>query len=391
LARPTPVVSDLAISNPAPSSTETVWITALTAGVSPTPTLRLVYRHRGAYVEVPMVDDGQSGDGAAGDGVFGAAIPPHPGGAMVEYYVAARMGAANGLATTFLPRSASHRPPAYLVRWARRNLGLRLNEFVAKNTTGIVDEKGEREDWVELYNATNQAIALDGRYLTDSLQRPRQWQFPAGTTIFPGSTLLVWCDNEPTEGPLHATFKLDAEGEDLVLIDSDGATLLDHIQFGTQLADVATGRLLDADSPWVTFPVPTPRVPNGANSCGARSYSALDPLAHTLDLDLQGVPRIAAPVTFQMHQAAPGGGYLLLFAADGDSTPVPGEPVVLLTSLDIRWVVLVPAASDGSGSLPVTIPDDPALVGTRLYAQAFSFGGVRLVASNGLEVGFCSR
>jgi hypothetical protein len=41
------------------------------------------------FTGVAMGDDGLSGDGAAGDGVYGASIPPHPDGAIIEFYVEA--------------------------------------------------------------------------------------------------------------------------------------------------------------------------------------------------------------------------------------------------------------------------------------------------------------
>lgn len=41
------------------------------------------------YLSVVMVDDGAHGDGAAGDGVYGAQIPPHPDGTVIEFYVEA--------------------------------------------------------------------------------------------------------------------------------------------------------------------------------------------------------------------------------------------------------------------------------------------------------------
>ena len=41
----------------------------------------------GAPVEVPMADDGVSGDGEAGDGVYGASVPAQPVGTMIRYRI----------------------------------------------------------------------------------------------------------------------------------------------------------------------------------------------------------------------------------------------------------------------------------------------------------------
>ncbi|MDR4989243.1 MAG: hypothetical protein RG741_10445, partial [Bacteroidales bacterium] len=37
-----------------------------------------------------------------------------------------------------------------------------INEMMASNATTIVDEDGDYEDWVELYNAGNEVINLFG-------------------------------------------------------------------------------------------------------------------------------------------------------------------------------------------------------------------------------------
>jgi hypothetical protein len=56
--------------------------------------------------------------------------------------------------------------------------GLVINELMANNKRTIEDpcESGEYPDWIELYNASDQAIALNGIYLTDDANEPTQWQ-----------------------------------------------------------------------------------------------------------------------------------------------------------------------------------------------------------------------
>ncbi|RIK80290.1 MAG: hypothetical protein DCC68_11305 [Planctomycetota bacterium] len=91
-----PLILDVSQSPQIPRSTDVVHITAdlrdeLTAGV----TASVFYRDAstqtpGAWIEVPMFDDGLHGDGAAGDREFGAMLPALAGGTIVEYYVRAR-------------------------------------------------------------------------------------------------------------------------------------------------------------------------------------------------------------------------------------------------------------------------------------------------------------
>ena len=47
-----------------------------------------------------------------------------------------------------------------------------LTEFVASNDTTINDGFGDDSDWIEIYNAGNMAIDLQGYHLTDDSSNP---------------------------------------------------------------------------------------------------------------------------------------------------------------------------------------------------------------------------
>jgi hypothetical protein len=137
-------------------------------------------------------------------------------------------------------------------------ISLILNEFMASNAGTIQDEFGNSDDWIEIHNPGSEAIDLGGMYLTDELNDATKWHIDASdpglTTIFPGGYLLIWVDNEPNQGPLHAPFKLSAGGEQIGLYDQQGR-LLDAVQFGPQLQDVAMAR---EDERWRLTEQPTP-------------------------------------------------------------------------------------------------------------------------------------
>jgi len=106
---------------------------------------------------------------------------------------------------------------------------------------------------------------LDGMYLTDNLSEPTKWQIPAGTTIPPGGYLLVWCDEDTGQGPLHAGFKLNRDGEEIGLFadDAHGNVPLDSIVFGPQQENVSYGRRPDGADTWDFLSPPTPGTGNG--------------------------------------------------------------------------------------------------------------------------------
>ncbi len=132
-----------------------------------------------------------------------------------------------------------------------------INELLAINSSINFDEAGDYDDWVEIYNTSStETIPLLGLYLTDDFTNPFKWVFP-DTMIPPLGHLLVWCDKEPLEGPLHATFKLSGGGEVIGLYDRNRGESIDTLTFGTQLEDLSWGRYPDGFDDW-GFREPTP-------------------------------------------------------------------------------------------------------------------------------------
>ncbi len=146
------------------------------------------------------------------------------------------------------------------------DVDLYINEFVALNNSGISDEMGSFEDWVEIYNPGPDDVAMGGLFLTDDLAATTTWAFP-DVTLMAGEFLVVWCDDDPSDGPLHATFKLSGAGEEIGLFGrlAAGNTMIDSYTFGAQTADISEGRLSDGGSTWVFFNEPTPGTTNGSS------------------------------------------------------------------------------------------------------------------------------
>jgi len=138
-----------------------------------------------------------------------------------------------------------------------------INEFMAQNTGTIPDDFGEYEDWVEIYNAGPQTVALGGLTLSDNLANPNKYVFP-DTSLAAGEFLLVWCDNDPLQGPYHADFRLSAGGEEVGLFGSavTGYAMIDSITFVAQQPDTSLGRNPDGGAVWQLYPISTPGFSN---------------------------------------------------------------------------------------------------------------------------------
>ena len=127
-----------------------------------------------------------------------------------------------------------------------------INEFLAKNNTVNIDEFSENDDWLELYNNSSDTINLHNHYLSDDLDNLTKWKFSDNDILVaPNDYLLIWCDNDESQGVLHTNFKLSGNGEFIALTNPDGVTVIDTLAFGEQLEDISFGRFPDGSSQWI--------------------------------------------------------------------------------------------------------------------------------------------
>ena len=150
--------------------------------------------------------------------------------------------------------------------WKVQGLALFINEVQASNTATVQDAQQQYDDWIELYNGSDEPIDVGGMYLTDDVSVPTLWQIPADvpgqTTIEPQGHLLIWADGDTANAGLHANFSLDADGEEIALFDRDGDIVIDVIDFAHQETDISYGRLPDGSTAWQLLASPTPGAEN---------------------------------------------------------------------------------------------------------------------------------
>ena len=140
---------------------------------------------------------------------------------------------------------------------------IKINELLAVNSFTNQDEFGEFDDWVEIFNSSNESIDLSNCFLSDDTTDLTKWRFPDSVSIIPPEGyLLIWCDNNVEQGLFHANFKLSSFGETLILSTNNGFTIIDKITFGQQSSDLSYGRESDGFSTWI-FISPSPNAANG--------------------------------------------------------------------------------------------------------------------------------
>lgn len=138
---------------------------------------------------------------------------------------------------------------------------LRINEFMAVNESVLADGNGSFDDWIEIYNAGDSAVCLNGYSLSDDAENLQKFKFKSrckqSLIVPPQGYLLIWCDEDQLEGLTHANFRLAAAGEFLALSDAQGK-LIDSVSFGPQSSDVSMGRDPQDPARWEIQRSPTP-------------------------------------------------------------------------------------------------------------------------------------
>jgi hypothetical protein len=216
---------------------------------------------------------------------------------------------------------------------------LRLNEFMADNkqTLEDPDEPGEYPDWVEIYNPTNEAVSLDGLSLSDNSSRPDKFPITNGLTIPAGGFIVFIADDDPSQGPLHTNFRLDATGEFIGLFVAEGGAMIDSREFGALPPDVSQGRKPDGSGAWVDLSEATPGASN-----------AFDPpiIRNVRHVPQQPQANQAVSVTATITDVGAGAvtGVTLFYSATGTSQIA----MEMTKSGDFTYTAQVPGQGDGA-------------------------------------------
>jgi hypothetical protein len=132
-----------------------------------------------------------------------------------------------------------------------------INELMSSNTSEIMDDFNEYEDWIEIYNPSDTAVNLSGKYLTDKRDNLTKWEFPQNFIIQPKEYRILWCDEDQVQGYTHTNFRLNSLGEFIAMVDDDGISIIDSVTFpGLNENEVYARESLE--SSWSKSTTPTP-------------------------------------------------------------------------------------------------------------------------------------
>ena len=147
---------------------------------------------------------------------------------------------------------------------------IRINEISADNSI-YINEYYKKNDWIELFNSTDEPVDIAGMYLSDNLDEPTKYMIEGSgisTIIEPHDYLIIWADKLMNFIQLHAPFKLAAEGGYLTLTTSD-FSWGDTIYYEPHLGIESVGLYPDGSNDVYVMTTPTIAKANVINSYAA--------------------------------------------------------------------------------------------------------------------------
>lgn len=200
-------------------------------------TVKAWFSESGAsYNAITLFDDGHGSDEQANDGIYSGIYNVVQAAGEVSYYLEATDNQSH---TARFPRcedmQLNYNPPVP---------NLVINEILASNEFANTDNYEEYEDWIELYNAGDVPVNLEGLFLSDNPNWPDKWPLP-NQTLAPDDYLIIWADEDGSQGDTHANFKLSRTGETVGIYSSslNGFAPIDVLTYPEQTTDVSYGRI----------------------------------------------------------------------------------------------------------------------------------------------------
>ncbi|NLI22564.1 MAG: hypothetical protein GX418_13590 [Clostridiales bacterium] len=245
------------------------------------------------------------------------------------------------LATPGSPNDANGQSKTDDLIRAYNPTGVYITEVMASNDTTPVGATALTSDYLELYNTSSQTVDLSYYGISDSLKRPRKWQFPQGTVIAPGEYKVILLDGNADASSyyeLHTNFRLTRAGGETVSFCDPQGKVLDRVPLSIMPTDHSYGRSLGYAG-FYYFDTPTPGAVNGTGYFGYAGNPAFSQNG--------GEYKGSVQVTLTVPQ-----GMRVYYTVDGS---IPTESSTLYQAGDVfnisRVTVLRARAYDPSGML----------------------------------------
>lgn len=147
---------------------------------------------------------------------------------------------------------------------------LRISEIVVENTDGLVDDFGQRNGWIELFNNSNGTVKFGGCYLSDDKSDLKKYHIPSNdlsAKLGPRQSVVFYASGNAAQGTYYTNFTLK-RGMTVYLVSNDGRTLIDELEIPVDLqADKSVMKIpsgvKSTDSRLASNTTPSPGAYNG--------------------------------------------------------------------------------------------------------------------------------
>ena len=137
---------------------------------------------------------------------------------------------------------------------------VKINEVSAGNEI-YVNDIFKKNDWIELYNTTDEPYDINGMYLSDNISKPEKYQIidngTASTVIPPHGHLIIWCDKQEGMNQLHADFKLSNADSCSILLTAADKSWADTLTYCAHTGYQTVGLFPDGGSQLYVMERPT--------------------------------------------------------------------------------------------------------------------------------------
>lgn len=132
-----------------------------------------------------------------------------------------------------------------------------INEVCSRNASISLEDDFLGDDYIEIYNTTNEIINLNGWYLSDDGENLQKQSLPA-VSIEPKSYKIFYANGK--EGDQTLNFKVSLEGEEIFLTSPEGK-VVDQVYVPKLVMDTVYARTKDGSSDWAVM-APSPQSTN---------------------------------------------------------------------------------------------------------------------------------
>jgi Na+-transporting methylmalonyl-CoA/oxaloacetate decarboxylase gamma subunit len=114
---------------------------------------------------------------------------------------------------------------------------LMISEVMADNDSSIVDNYGQRNGWIEVFNRSQGTVSYGGCYFSDDRSNLKKSFIPKGdlrTQLGPRQVVVFYASGNSKQGTFYVDFKV-RKGTTIYLTSNDGRTVVDSMAIPANL------------------------------------------------------------------------------------------------------------------------------------------------------------